>query len=61
MAQAQPVTENVRELLSCMDNIAAKLESARDAKDRLVLLKQFRLLLDLADKVITREFLTEKS
>jgi hypothetical protein len=59
MPQPQPATENLRELLSWMDNIAAQLEKTRDTAERLVLLKEFRLLLGLADVVAAREFPTE--
>jgi hypothetical protein len=59
MPQPQPATENLRELLSRMDNIAAQLEKTQDIQERWVLHKEFRLLLGFADAVPAREFLTE--
>ena len=59
MPQPQPASENLRELLSWMDNIAAQLEKIQNTTERLALLKEFRLLLGLADVVAAREFPTE--
>ena len=42
-----------------MENLAAKLGRAQDAEERLTLLKQFRLLLRLADGAITQELPTD--
>lgn len=42
-----------------MENLAAKLARAQDVEERLTLLKQFRLLLRLADGTITQELPTD--
>ena len=41
-----------------MDNIAVQLEKIHDIEENLILLKEFRLLLSLADVVAAREFPT---
>ena len=58
MPEPQPATEKLGELLSWMDNIAVQLEKIHDIEENLILLKEFRLLLSLADVVAAREFPT---
>jgi len=42
-----------------MGEIAGKLPHVTDVEQRLILLKDFRVLLDLVDVVVTRDFTAE--
>jgi hypothetical protein len=59
VAEPQPAPENVQALIKLMGEIADKLPTVRDAEQRLILLKDFRVLLDLVDMVVTRDFPTD--